>query len=900
VRVRPFTDHLTVFDGADQIVELLRTLVHRPRFGEAPERARDQDKWRRRGRKGIPMVCLVRDAHERELLAELGKRLAQARPQPVPHARYSYGTRGADWPESGDRALKSAHASDIEPIREVLTDLAADLAARDSRLRFPRFRLVRWLTEQTLQDAITEPDVELLRRLRERDLARRRSFASDRADELKDVVPSWARSVLRLVPPLWFRAKLSGLGAEYRWLLRQPYLAPRDPGTFAGFAERLTVDKRAKEDPEQVLRLLVNAFLADLRHAYRRRPWRPSAARRTTYIAILLDGVTRANGGYRLLKLINDVRNDTGAFDPVLFVSGSEKVPPFAVKSDEHGNPAVPSATNALVAYRKWSERFISASRARTSTAWYLPVRVPQGPSAESDRYDEAQERLLDTPPITSDPAPLWSRRWVLVLVALVLVAGVACLEENQRQGHCGVFFLANEASMLVTAESGECIGVSERGFAFQPSDKALSDVQAKVGDLNRRAQEAYKANPRRPLVSLVFIAAQSSPNQSPALASERESLAGIAVVQDRQIGKNGDNDPLLRILVANVGSQMRFGPQVAELLGRMVKADESIVGAVGFDQSRQPALETIDALSKVGLPMVASTLSADDIPGRSPLYFQVSPQNRREAAIAAQYAATELKPAQRKVMVVSPQDLGDTYSNNLRDDLHATFGGVGFQVESRGYTLTPGSADSAEGARQVGADICGYQGLVFFTGRSEDFDLMLDGVNTRCRGASPMILAGDDISRYVADRALRARYPEVPFDYLTFATGASGCDGNSELYQQIKVLFPNECGGERDVALDAYAPLAYDATRTYVKAVERVRETSGKVPMGPGSVWHELGNTQLIGESGTIDFGGKISQRWPVNKYVAVVRVNGKGQPAVMAACGEHRGVSATWCPAD
>jgi hypothetical protein len=63
--VGPFTDRLTVFDGADQIVELVRRLVTRPRFGEAPDRNRDMDKWRRGGPTGFPMVCLVRDAHER-------------------------------------------------------------------------------------------------------------------------------------------------------------------------------------------------------------------------------------------------------------------------------------------------------------------------------------------------------------------------------------------------------------------------------------------------------------------------------------------------------------------------------------------------------------------------------------------------------------------------------------------------------------------------------------------------------------------------------------------------------------------------------------------------------------------------------------------------------------------
>jgi ABC-type branched-subunit amino acid transport system substrate-binding protein len=905
VRIRAVTERLTVFDGADQIVELLRKLVTRPRFGEAPERNRAKEKWRRGGRKGLPMVCLVRDAPQQELLAELGKRLAQARPRPIPHARHVYVNRTASWPESGERDLKPAHASDIEPIREVLADLATDLAGRDKHLRFPRFRLVRWLTQQSLQDAVADSDVELLRRLRARDLARRRRFENqqDAEADLKDAVPSWARALLLLVPPLWFRARIAGLGAEYRWLLGQPYLAPRDPGTFVGFAERLTADKRDKEDPEQLLRLLVNAFLADLRHQYRRRPWRPGAARRTVYPVVLLDGVTRANGGYRLLNLINDVRNDTGAFDPVLFVSGSEKVPPFAIKSED--GTAVPIAHNALAAYRKWSERFNTASRARTPTAWYLPIKVPPGPTEESDRYDEAREQLLDTPPLATAPPPFWSRRWVLAVAALAVAGGVATLEEDQRIGHCGKFFLAAEASTLIRADNGECIGVTEKGFAFQPSDIALSDVQAKVGELNQKAAQAHRDNPNRPYVSLVFIAALTSPNQSPILASERESLAGIAVVQDRQIAKTGDNDPLLRILVANAGSQMRYGSQLAELLHDMVKADESIVGAVGFDQSRQPALDTIDALSKIGLPMVASTLSADQIPERSPLYYQVSPQNKREAAVAANYAASILN-GPRRVLIVSPDDPGDTYSNNLREDAVTTFRAAGFEVEPDGhYTLTPGSVNTRlPGPRQIGQErICAYPGVVFFTGRIEGFEPMLDGINGSCKGAVPKIIGGDDISRYVANRTLRARYPAVPFYYLTFAIGEGGCDEKNELYHHMRLLFPQECQSDRDIALDEYAPLAYDATLVYVKAVERIREERGGIPLNKSSVWHHLGNISgssvLEGESGTIDFGGRVDQHVPLDKFIAMMRVDGPGSPVKQGSCGRHRShPPSSWCP--
>ena len=57
--------------------------------------------------------------------------------------------------------------------------------------------------------------------------------------------------------------------------MRQQYLAPRQSVTFLGFAERLTAGWRDGEQPAQVDKLLLHAFLEDLRQAYRRRPGGP-------------------------------------------------------------------------------------------------------------------------------------------------------------------------------------------------------------------------------------------------------------------------------------------------------------------------------------------------------------------------------------------------------------------------------------------------------------------------------------------------------------------------------------------------------------------------------------------------------------------------------------------------
>lgn len=681
MRVRTLTGHLTVFDGADRIVELVRVLVKR-----------DKGKTRR----GRPMVCLVRDANERELLPELGKRLAKAS---IPHARFVYGR------DTGD-------------IGDVLAELATVLSTRGG-LAFPRFRLVQSLLRQSLQD--------------------------------EEVAPMNRLS-----------ATLSAVRRTSRWLLRQPYLAPRDPGTFAGFAERLTEPNRAGEDQEQLLRLLVNAFLTDLRHGDR--PWR------TGNPVVLLDGVTGTNGGYRLLKLINDVRNDTGAFDPMVVISGSSEVPPLRAQ----GNPILPSARDALAAYHRWRGNIGKASRARTPSAWYLPIRVPPSPSVESDRFDEARERLLDTAPISLDPPPIWARRWVLVLVAVVVAAIAVLVEENHRRAHCGVPFWSTDSATLQTVDNGECVGVTATGFAFRPSDKAFSDMQARVGELNSRAEDA-----RRPVVSVVFAAGRA------------DSLSGAVMVQEQQLAKTGVNDPVLRILVANTGSQPG---EATELLRGMIAADPSIVGSAGIGQ---PA-EATEAFSAAGLPLLASA------PGRS----------KRAAAVAAAYAANQLSGRiARKVLIVGTDG-----------DVAASFRAAGFQVES-------------------GQDaVCGYDGLVFFAGG--DFGRLLEGVNRGCQDRPPVILAA------TADPAMLARYPKIPFDYLTFARRQ-----------------------------DNTHVVAHEATLAYVKAVERIRASGGS-GVGIASVLQELSAGECDG-------------------FVGVMRADGPGNPVRMATCGRSREPTPSpWCP--
>jgi len=920
----PRTDGPADLPGLAGLLELLRTLCRRPRRGESP--GREVEGLPRR-RHGLPLVCVVRPAGS-PILRTLAGQLAAARPGQIPHAWLSCETSQrsvAPLPTAGEAVDRQSSVdgafgrewSATGDVADLLSHLARTLGgtrnSRYGRIRFQRFGLAYWLLGQDVSGDEIDPDRLLRRRLRRRAIAQHRlGGGGDKVlAATSPTAPAWFSLLLLVVPPLWFMLRVGGrvpvLSQPYRWLLRQPYLAPRDPGTFVGFAERLTIAGRLQEDPEQVRKLLVNAFLEDLRSAYRRRPWRPRAARRTTYPVVFLDDATRDNGGYRLLKLVNDVRSETGSFDPLVLFSASQRVPPSAAPvgappTVAGGEPAWPAA-RAVEGYQAWCRQFAADSRSRTPTAWYLPVEVP------------AANSVRGGPPILSRPGfavprpPLWARRGVLALAVLIVAAtglgsagwlyraGTARVAAQNRAFasiHCGQSRTVGFAELLHTdGSTGLCYGISDGVVTFTRNE-ATHQAMAKIW-----AQNA-SVDPGRPAYTIVYLSSLDSTTPTNSMLE----LAGLAL---RQAVYNADpsSPAQLRILVANGGGAMEHGLEVAADIGTLMRRYSGIVGVVGMSQSRTPTLQTIKRLAGTGLPMVAATLSADSLVEQSPLYLQVSPQNRNEAAVAAAFVTGKLAPSlglRPTVTLVQSNDADDVYSGNLAQDLTAAFhqaGGVTVGPP-RYYAVSPepvhpASASSVPAA-DLGPELCQDRGAVIFTGRPEDFRSFLGGIRDSCRGNPPAIVGGDDISRYVAEPQDRTRYG-VPFHYLSFSVGQVSCDA-SLLYTKLRAVLPLLCRpGDFDPSLDGHLALAYDAASVLLHAVDALRREA--VPVTPGHVWRQLSTItgatgRIEAETGVIDFNGG---QFMSDKAVAVLGVDAAGHVAQEGTCGRTDAAPAPWC---
>ncbi|MFG2379178.1 ABC transporter substrate-binding protein [Streptomyces sp. NPDC048504] len=906
-----------VFEHGDRLFGLLGRLVSRPRKGEAPGEVP--------GRDGLPILSLLGD-HQDGLAEQVGQALRAALPRSVPHESVDM---DRIWDkvvaERGDPSAPNLLPPEwqrAEMYRRILVELAAEFSSarygHDRSVRFKRLGLVNWLLEMT--DTAEQPNSQhgqiVLRRLRDRELERRWLFGFMRSPStevaLQGHVPWWGYLLgLHLLPVIWFRV-WRGVGSEYRWLLRQPYMAPGDPGTFIGFAVRLTQPRWGREDPRQISKLMINAFLEDLRVAYRRRPWRRRAHRRTAYCVALLKGVSEPNGGQELVRLLAEVRNDQGAFDPLLLVTSRREdlLEPVRVRQ----------LTSDPGPYDAWCQRLRDAGGDRDAEFWYLPVRVPAPLRDDHPDLDTQSERTSIARRLTVPSTPVWAGRAMTVVVAgttlALLAAGVAVGVANewdwQRQ-HCGLSRSDPDArTVRWQSAAQQCVGVAPHGFAFGSTDPSVRKTLATIARQNEQAERQHAADPSRPLVTLVHLSALLSTRKgqsSDTLSYAREQLQGAASAQYRQLKKNGeDNAPLLRVFPASAGIGMGSGADVARLIKGMMRTDPTIVGVTGLDQSRKATITTIHELTRAGLPMVATTLSADALPDESALYYQVSPQNRREATVAAAYAdhlADVRKLKQRTVRVVYSLDRSDEYSANLRADAVASFKAAGFGVEARGYM--PDSAlsgtSSGTGARTIGEEACGYQGMIFFAGRSEDFETVLGATNDTCGSNPPWFLGGDDVARLGADPDRRKAYPRVPYEFLDFTVGPASCDGRSDLYSTMKELFRDECRQVEDTSLDGHASLAFDAVNLYLKAIARLQDTAPDIPLTPAAVWYALsgihGAAALDGESGRIDFGGTVDRQVPLDKLISVQRVEGAARPEQMGLCGRHgSGEGAAWCP--
>lgn len=405
------------------------------------------------------------------------------------------------------------------------------------------------------------------------------------------------------------------------------------------------------------------------------------------------------------------------------------------------------------------------------------PPPVVSFPAGSAPRGRQAQSY---PPPPAYVPPPRRSgsdvgRNFLLFILVILLLgalafAGVNYLRNRGATASPTPGFGATPATPLpanglgAINQNGEIIGISDGSVAF--------DTNRSDGDLKQQAAQKLQANPpdTSSARSLWQSAVARDTNDAEALIYQedqrvltaaasgtryitivvgtmltgpdvtvgRDDLQGAYVAQkEYNDGSKLPDGVLVRLLIANSGSQSQYATIVANQIVQAAKADPTIVGVMGWPFSSR-ALDAIQVLAKAHIPMISQTASSDLLTGVSPYFFRVAPSNKEQGIAAAKYAEQKLHATNVALFV----DHADAYSSSLAQDFSAQFRADGFSVFEESYTV--GKASSLPPALNDALKHTPAPNLIYFSGYAKDASVLLSDLPATGQFASLPVLGGD------------------------------------------------------------------------------------------------------------------------------------------------------------
>lgn len=790
-------------------------------------------------------------------------------------------------------------AGDMTHLRSLLDPLVASLRLRrgerplarfknQRRLEFSHYALISWLVDlgRTPVDQLPEPPVHrgAVPRMFAQFVEQEHptlAGANDVSVDFGNQVPPWLGLAARFAPRLALVIARLGMAAP-AWSLDRQLPVAHDR-SFRHIVLAFARADPAVMDCREVHRLLVDAFLEDLRRAYRRATILGSGRRRTTHILLTLapgpEGLDR--GAALFLDLVSASRRDRAGtarlnWDPLLIVVGVTVAEAAALSSGfglHDGQPQFdPSSPRS--AEDEWRHHLVDGGANRSCTIPFPVLRTG------------AKQPVRDA--IRDVGVPAGRVPATALLLVLALVIGMLALVDVQ--GHCGT--LPGESRLV--RDAGQCVGLAPERHRFLaqgedlPTDNEVlaTALAATEEGLHRQNAVALESEDHGTIVYLGILNPESEEQMLSLLEELRGLSAGQAVAARSGVP--------LQILFANGGPNMAQGALAAEAIAAAAESDPRLIGVVGLGLSYAGTGRAIDVLGRAKIPMVGTVLSATGLTTISQYYRQVGPTNEREVHVAGSYVASVLRAS--SVMLLSSDDTEDLYSTDLAQQARTTFSATFAPrpVEEVTYRATRGADEGnlALLARRVCA--LPRDQVVFFAGRSEDMQLLLSGLGTACApGKYPRIVGGDDLMRFALGGGLPPGLPGIELSYVSLASSlvwGEDCQSvglNSIFFEEYAKLSEHTCATSRDGS----AQMAFDTVGTIAQAVRIVDE--GDAPPTRQDVLRGLtrvsGDLALYGAaSGRIDFGAGGGRAVPVDKAVLVLRATPRGAPPARALlCG-------------
>ncbi len=773
---------------------------------------------------------------------------------------------------------------------EIVGELSGKFS-RCRRLRFPHYALAVWLVYLIGRSQVGNGgDADQLnQRLDDefKEFIRERYRLSRREQDVHNLaadVPWWVRLAVRVLPPAGLLLMRTMWSAPRWFRRRNTGLVTTD--SFTGLARRFLSWTPENMSVDAIQELVVDAFLQDLRRAYRRSSLLGAGRRRTTYPVLLLrrhPGATSVTGFVELVQRCRNLRVErrsgrtASRWDPLLIITD---------RPDGVAGPSVDvvpqSAADPESAYRTWLVRLDDVAPTRRDRV--LALRVP-----ERGESDGLLDELLNTPIPRS--VPVVTPLLTIVVLSAGLVIGVVATDNR-----CWTPPWAPLMHRHVVASGfSECVGLASPSFRFFSDLRSVygERISPVLADQLRSVEESIlaandriveKAN-HRTIVHLGIL----SPADPRALKSELEQLRGLAVAQ----AESETSVVPLRVLLANAGNGLRHADEAVDAIGLEKERDPSIVGVVGLGISVDATREALRALAKYRLPTVGMQLSATDLAtGTTQYYHQVGFTNERAASVGAFFAKRRL--GVESAIVYYSDDPTDLYSADLAQRAGIALQRVGITARLAPYQQSPG-AGVGEPVNELGRRACearGRNGLAFFAGRAERLQEFLRGMKASCEGDYPSLLVGDDISRFAVDLGL-AEFPGLTLNYFAFGSSLAWPGGDCQGASDKVGFYRGYLNAFRDCAAtrEGSAAVAYDAALVFQVAIDRATEDPKVPPSGDrilGEINEMVAENGVNGASGRFELdSGYANGRVPVNKAILVLRSDGGAPATVQLLCG-------------
>jgi ABC-type branched-subunit amino acid transport system substrate-binding protein len=484
------------------------------------------------------------------------------------------------------------------------------------------------------------------------------------------------------------------------------------------------------------------------------------------------------------------------------------------------------------------------------------------------------------TTPVPVPPSRLRKPLWIAVSVVLVAVLVTGVLVVLDRLDRC------DGLDDVRRTGGGECVGVSagETHYGQEPLARAIDGIKA-ANDVLQEGEYVSVA---------VFV--PMTPGAGSIITSEWvvDQLEGARLAQAAHNASKVR--PKVRLLLANPGGDMAGWEGVVEQLDARRRTADHLVAVTGIGLSLENARKAVERLTGLGIPVIGSTITADDLVGFTGLFLP-APTNTRQARAAATYA--KKIPARSALVVVDvnkadhyPPTLADAFKKQFADAEHTVF------PDDQQYDSSLGRVPNA--FAQMVYNICAIDtDLIYFAGRGRDLVELVAVLKARpCADKPVRIFTGDDVTteQVTSMRLGSAATANVEIFYTEVASSQAWAvdrDRPSEENREFRrSAVEGFLGGPLSFkdpmpTFEAGRIMGYDAVLTVLSAIRRASGEDGNVVDSDQvmQMMRQLNNENAVhGASGTLSYGNDGVAK---DKVVPLIRVDRNGATFVALVSG-------------